>query len=280
MVESLPPDSITLSSSLISVDLKTAKRDADLPAFVGSAFRGWLGTALRCAQPTCPPGCPDADQCPYHMVFKDERVDIKPYALLAFRDNGTVRGFIKVHGDRRRYVPEILSRIHAHENARHFTGRQFQVSRISAKTVEIPQFPLDDRTTVSFVTPVNILRDGRLDLLPSFATLLAASARAFNRVTKRFDPAHYPCRVPDALLNQTIPILDFEIETVKFARMTRERRNLQFEGVTGWITYDTSAAAPDAGTLLKAGEYLQVGKHTTYGFGGMIVTRVEPRTTV
>lgn len=270
----LPPNSFTMSSSLISVDLKAA-RNADLLAFTGSAFRGWLGTVLRCARPACPPDCPDANRCPYPMVFKDEEIDINPYALLAFRDNGTVKGFIKVHGDRRQYVPEILSRIHAHDNARHFTGRHFRVTRISAKTVEIPEFPLGDRTTVSFVTPVRLIRGGRMEVMPSFRSILTASARAFNRVTKRFDPAHYPCRIPNGLLKQDVPVLDFDVATVEVARRSRDGRILRFEGVTGWITYDTSAIPPEAGDLLKAGEYLQIGKHTAYGFGGIIVTRVE-----
>ena len=263
-----------MSSSLISVDLKAA-RNADLPEFTGSAFRGWLGTVLRCTRPECRSDCPDADRCPYRMVFKDDEIDINPYALLAFRDNGGVKGFIKVHGDRRQYVPEILSRIHAHENARQFAGGRFKIAAISAKSVEIPEFPLGDRTTVSFVTPVHLVRDGRMEVMPPFGSLLAASARAFNRVTKHFDPAHYPCRIPDGLLKQDVPILDFAVETVEVARRSRDGRTLRFEGVTGWITYDTSAVPPDAGNLLKAGEYLQIGKHTAYGLGGIIVTRAE-----
>ncbi len=270
----LPSNSLIMSSSLISVNLKAA-RNADLPEFTGTAFRGWLGAVLRCARPACPPDCPDADRCPYRMVFKDDEVDINPYALLAFRDNGGVKGFIKVHGDRRRYVPEILSRIHAHDNARHFTGRRFKITGISAKTVEIPEFPLGDRTTVSFVTPVCLVRGGRMEIMPPLGSILAASARAFNRVTKRFDAAHYPCRIPDGLLKQDVPVLDFDVATVEVARRSRDGRILRFEGVTGWITYETSAIPPEAGNLLKAGEYLQIGKHTAYGFGGIIVTRAE-----
>ena len=267
-------NSLAMSSSLISVDLKVT-RNADLPAFTGSAFRGWLGTVLRCARPECLPDCPDADRCPYRMVFKEKEIDINPYALLAFRGNGGVKGFIKVHGDRKRYIPEILSRIHAHDNARHFSGRCFRVTEISAKTVEIPEFPLGDLTTVSFVTPVHLVRGGRMEVMPSLGSLLAASARVYNRVTKRFDPAHYPCRIPDGLLKQDAPILDFAVETVEVARRSREGKILRFEGITGWATYDTSAVMPEAGNLLKAGEYLQVGKHTAYGLGGIIVTRAE-----
>jgi len=270
----LPSNPLTISSSLISVDLKVA-RNASIPAFPGSAFRGWLGTVLRCARPECPPDCPDADRCPHRMVFKDEDLDINPYAILAFRDNGGVRGFIKVHGDRRRYVPEILSRIHAHDNARHFVGRHFKITGISAKTIEIPEFPLGDRTTVSFVTPAHLVRGGRMEIMPSFGSILAASARAFNRVTKRFDPAHYPCRIPAGLLKQDVPALDFDLATVEILRRAMGGKILRFEGVTGWITYDTSATPPEAGNFLKAGEYLQIGKHTAYGLGGIIVTQSD-----
>ena len=101
-------NSLAMSSSLISVDLKVT-RNADLPAFTGSAFRGWLGTVLRCARPECLPDCPDADRCPYRMVFKEKEIDINPYALLAFRGNGGGKGFIKGHGDRKRYIPPMTT---------------------------------------------------------------------------------------------------------------------------------------------------------------------------
>lgn len=251
-------------------------KDAVLPAFTGSAFRGWLGTVLRCSRPSCLPDCPDAERCPYRMVFKDEGGDVRPYALLCFRNNGGLKGFVKVHGDRKQFVPEILSRINLHENARNFVGTPYHIAGISARTVEIPSFPLGEATTVTFVTPVHLVRNGHLEIMPSFESLLVASARAFNRVTKYFDPAHYPCRIPDEMFRANAPILDFSLETVEITRINRQRKTLRLEGVTGWITYDTSAIPPEAGNLLKAGEYLQIGKHTAYGFGGLICTRVKP----
>lgn len=265
---------LSISSSLISIDLASS-RSADLPSFTGSAFRGWLGAVLRCTRPECLADCPDADRCPYRMVFKEEGADVRPYALLSFRDDGGVKGFIKVHGNRMRFVPEILSRIDQHENAGHFTGTPYRLAGISARKIDIPAFRLGKATTVTFVTPVHLEQNGHLALMPSFRTILAASVRAFNRVTKYFDQTHYPCRIPDDLLRIDTPIIDFSLEKVEVTRFAGSGKKLCFEGVTGWITYDTSQVPPEAGTLLKAGEYLQIGRHTTYGFGGIVPTRVK-----
>lgn len=267
---SLSPSVPAITSSLITIDLLPSRK-RELPAFTGTAFRGWLGTALKCTRPDCPGDyCPDAEHCPYQMVFKDDTTDIKPYALLSFQDNGGVRGFIKVHGDRMRHVPEILARINTHENASHFTGLPFQLQHIAARTVTIPEFRLGAKTTISFITPAHLVKNGLMEIMPTFDSILSASVRAYNRVTKRFDRKHYPCRVPESLSGLDAPILDFSLQTVMVSRQTRNKKTIHLDGVSGWITYDTSQYPPDAGHLLKAGEYLQIGKHTTYGFGGII----------
>ena len=265
------PPSLSLSSSLISVDLTVSKK-SKLPEYTGAVFRGWLGTVMRCERAECRSDCPDADRCPYRMVFKEDGADIRPYSILSFCHNGGVRGFVKVHGDRRQFVPEMLSRINMHENARHFVKKSYQISGITAKSVEILPLSLGDTTTVSFVTPVHLVRNGCMEVMPSFASLLKASVRSFNRVTKYFDSQHYPCRVPDELLLVDVPILDFSLETTTVTHRNRQRKELQFEGITGWMTFDTSGVNPELGTVLKAGEYLQIGKNTTYGFGGFHVT--------
>jgi len=257
-----------MKSTLIMMDIKTHGIVKD--EFTGSIFRGWLGFILKC-NPGKPCGeCAETNNCAYFMVFK-EKTDIKPYSILSFKKGEHIRNFIKIHGDRKKFAPKILADINNKASSRHFGGLKYSVEALEAKNIEIPKTKLSDSTTVAFVTPVHLLRNRMTEVIPSFSSLLASSVRSYNRITKYYDPENYPYKISDGLLNGEAAILDFDIKTIKHVHTTMDDKSLSFEGSTGWIKYDTSSIPDEAGDVLKFGEALQIGKHTTYGFGGFLI---------
>ncbi|KCZ73374.1 hypothetical protein ANME2D_00440 [Candidatus Methanoperedens nitroreducens] len=257
-----------MKSTVITIDIKTkGSLEND---FTGSIFRGWLGFILKCNPKRSCIECTESPLCPYFMVFK-EQTDIKPFSILSFKKDEFIRNFIKIHGDRRKFVPKILSCIKDKASSKHFGGLEYSIESLEAKNIEIPKIKLSESTTIIFVSPLHLLRNRRTEVIPSFSSLLASSVRSFNRITKYYDQENYPYRISDDLLNSDIPIHDFDIKTVKFSHSTMDDKSITLEGSIGWVKYDTSSAPNEAGDILKIGEALQIGKHTTYGLGGFLI---------
>ncbi|WP_048151095.1 CRISPR system precrRNA processing endoribonuclease RAMP protein Cas6 [Methanolacinia paynteri] len=262
------------NSSIITVDINL--RNDAAPEFCGDIFRGFLGHALKFNQDNyCEP---DTEDSAYSRIYKADN-DIKPYAVLSFKNEDLVTGFLKIHGDRRKYVPSVLSSLYEKEGVYNFNGCKYEIGGIQARTMnEIPEYNLGDSTTVNFITPTALFEKGRLMQLPAFSALVTASLRSFNRTAKKYDPGNYPLHVEDLEFDNYPEILDFDIRTnsiLVHSRKNREKKNIVFTGITGSITYDTSGVDPGLGTILKAGEYLQIGKNTTYGFGGFYVASAK-----
>jgi len=257
-----------LKSTYIKIDIRT--KDNLKTEFTGSIFRGWLGFVLKCNPRKPCNECSETQSCPYFMVFK-EQIEIKPYSILSFKNGDSIRNFIKIHGDRRKFAPKILSDINDKASSLHFGGLKYSIESMEAKNIEIPKYKLSDRTGIVFVSPMHLLRNRKTEVIPSFSSLLASSVRAFNRITKYYDPDCYPHKVSEDLSSIDIPILDFDIKTVKYNHTTIYDKTIPLEGSMGWVKYDTSSAPSEAGEVLKMGEALQIGKHTTYGLGGFMI---------
>jgi len=257
-----------MHSTVITIDIKPESeifRD-----YHGAIFRGWLGSILKCDRKKECKNCQETKDCPYFMVFK-EKTDVKPYALLCFLSGGIIRGIIRIHGERRRFVPQILELIHTRGKKAHFGGHNYSLLEIRAREIAIPQTTLGENTAIHFVTPLCLKKQNHMEMMPSFQSLLRASVRTYNRISKYYDPEHYPLRVSEEMLQYQAPIQDYDIRTVKMIHNCMDERQIPLEGVMGSITYDTSSIPEEAGYILKTGEFLQIGKHTTYGFGGFIV---------
>ena len=67
------------------------------------------------------------------------------------------------------------------------------------------------------------------------------------------------------------PVVTYDVKTIRLAHQCMDERRIPLEGVMGSISYDTSKIHPEVGKILKIGELLQIGKHTTYGLGGFYV---------
>ena len=258
-----------MKCSLITIDI-SVPHDIE-QEFPGSVFRGWLGNTLKCDSTNeCTEECSDRNKCPYYMMFK-EQIDVKPFSVLSIPYVGGIRNFVKIYGNRRKFVPRILTLIHEHERSRHFGSLPFRIESIEARTIELPEMQLGGTTEVVFVSPTHIREDNTRELLPEFSMLLRSSVRSYNRITKYYDEKHYPCRVPDEMFNVPAEILDYDIRTVKIVHENMFDKQIVMEGIVGTISYDTSGVPPEVGNILKMGEFLQIGKHSTYGFGGMVV---------
>lgn len=258
-----------MNSTIISVDIRTypvIKED-----FTGTIFRGWLGASLHCREHgSCIKKCPNQVSCPYNMVFK-EKIDVKPFSLLSFKAGSLIRGFIKVHGDKQDFVPEIVSRIHDHSNAVHFNGQHYSVEELTVRKVETPDFKWGDRIRIHSISPLYLEKDKRMEILPEFGYILSASIRAYNRVCKYYARDLYPYRTEIDLKNLYAPILDYDIKTVQVNHKSMDGRKIALKGISGTILYDTSDVSPEAADILHLGSYMQIGKHSTYGFGGFMV---------
>jgi hypothetical protein len=257
-----------MKSTVITIDIKT--KGFLKNEFTGSILRGWLGFVLKCNPRTSCDTCSEIEKCPYFMVFK-EKTDIKPYSILSFKNGDYIRNFIKIHGDRKKFVPKILSDINDKANSLHFGGLKYSIESLEAKNIEIPDKKLSENTGIVFISPLHLLRDRKTEVIPSFSSLIAASVRSFNRITKYYDTEIYPYKISDEIQKIDIPIQDFDIRTVKFTHTTMFDKSITLEGSVGWVKYDTSSAPEEAGAILKMGEALQIGKHTTYGLGGFMI---------
>lgn len=263
--------SCSMKCSLIAIDISTASPLRK--EFTGSIFRGWLGTTLKCdSSRECNDSCEDRQSCPYSIIFH-EKNEVKPFSLLSFPEGTRVRNLLKIYGDRKRFVPRILSMIHAnaHERCRHFGTMPYTIEGIESRMIEIPSMELGQKTEVVFISPTHLLENGALQLIPSFSGLCRGCVRAYNRVTKFYDHESYPFRHETDLFDSPAEILDYNVKRVTIVHENMFDRRIRLEGIMGSVLYDTANVPPEAGTILKMGEMLQVGKHSTYGFGGMVV---------
>lgn len=256
-------------STIVTIDLSIKNEIKN--EFLGSIFRGWLGCILKCNPKKNCNECQDTLACPYFMVFKEQNA-IKPYSLLAFNSGTEVRCFIKLHGDKRKFIPLILNLIKEKENITHFGGTKYNIISIEAKNVEIPQARLQNNTRIICVSPLYLTRNRRQEIIPSFNTLIRSCVRSFNRIAKYYDQNNYPYEITDELKNWDAEILDFDVQTVDHIHKSMDNRRIKLSGIKGFIEYDTSNAPTEAGNILKMGEALQIGKHTSYGLGGFVIT--------
>ncbi len=260
-------------SSVIQIDIQTEEELKS--SFIGNIFRGWLGFVLKCDPKKECSGCSETLKCPYFMVFKEQN-SIKPYSLLAFKDKSNIRCFIRVHGERRKFAPSILSNIKSKEKETHFGGLKYKIKSIQAKNIEIRALELGDKTKIVITSPVHLTRNNRFEVIPSFNTILRSCIRAYNRVTKSYDPENYPFHVPESTINFDTDILDYDIHTVEYEHTNMDKKCITLTGIEGWIEYNTSRIPADTGLILGMGEALQIGKRTSYGLGGFVtVGKVE-----
>lgn len=204
------------------------------------------------------------------MVFK-ERIDVKPYSLLSFRAGDLIRGFIKIHGEKQQFVPEIVSRMNEHSNAVHFKGHHYSVEEISVKRIESEEALWGEKIRILSLSPIYLEKNERMEILPDFSLILSACIRAYNRVMKFYDREVYPYRADPDVLHAHVPILDYDIKTVQIHHTAMDGRKITLKGISGNILYDTSSVPDEAAKILHFGSYLQIGKHSTYGFGGFMV---------
>ncbi len=258
-----------MKCSLITIDI-SLPRGSELE-YPGSVFRGWLGNTLKCDPAhECTNECVNRDQCPYYMVFK-EQIDVKPFSVLSIPYDGGIRNFIRIYGDRRKFAPHIVRLVNEHEQSKHFGTMPYHIDSIEARIVELPAMQLRETTEIVFVSPTHLREDASQELIPELSMLLKSCVRSYNRVTKYYDEKNYPCRIPESMLEAPAEILDYNIKTVKIVHENMFDKQIVMEGIVGTISYDTSEVPPEAGNILKMGEFLQIGKHSTYGFGGMVV---------
>ena len=190
---------------------------------------------------------------------------------MSFPNNGNIRNIIKIHGDQRSFIPQILELVYNKGKTTHFGGAHFRIESVEARDMTIPDTSLTKKTSIVFVTPTCIKRQNTMEMLPSFESLIRASIRAYNRIAKFYDREHYPLHVSDAMLSGSAPVETFNIKSVQVLHESMDERRIMLDGIVGSITYNTSDIDPEVGKILKTGEYLQIGKHTTYGLGGFIM---------
>ena len=259
-------------STIVKLDI-TVNREIN-NEFLGSIFRGWLGFVLKCNPAKKCINCEDTATCPYFMVFKEKNT-VKPYSLLAFKSGNDIRCFIKLFGNRRKFAPVILEKINEKKNITNFGGKKFKIDSIEAKNIDIPKMKLNGRTRVTSISPLYITKNRRQEIIPSLNSLIRASVRAYNRISKYYDEENYPYHISDNVQNFEGEILDFDIKTVEYVHKNIDNVRIKLRGVEGFIDYDTTNVPEEVGNILKMGEALQIGKHTGYGFGGFITIKQE-----
>jgi CRISPR/Cas system endoribonuclease Cas6 (RAMP superfamily) len=255
-------------STVIKIDLSTQKPLKK--QFIGGSFRGWLGYSLKCDPHHSCSKCEDIFDCPYFMIFK-EHSEVRPYSVLAFNDRNYVRGFIRIHGEKRKLVPKILSAIQNKEKAPHFSGHKYFITSIEAKNLEIKPVKMSGKIRFATVSPVCLMHSGRIETLPSFNTILRSCIRSYNRISKYYDSKNYPYHVSEEILSSDAEIIDFDVHAGQYQHKSMDGKNVKLYGVEGWIEYDTSHIPDEAAMILGMGESLQIGKHTAYGFGGFVI---------
>ncbi len=255
-------------STTITLDIST--QGALSKDFIGAVFRGWLGYILKCDTNKKCIGCEETQNCPYFMVFK-EQSNVRPYTILAFKNNELIRGFIRIHGDKRKLVPKILSNIQHRDGVTHFGGHKYKVESIEAKNLEIQPVKMSNKIRLVTTSPLALMHHGQMELLPSLSTVLRSCVRSYNRITKYHDPQNYPYHVPAEIMESNAEILDFDIKTVEYTHLSKDKKVIKLHGVEGWIEYDASHLSEEVAMILGMGESLQIGKHTAYGFGGFVI---------
>jgi hypothetical protein len=53
------------------------------------------------------------------------------------------------------------------------------------------------------------------------------------------------------------------------------KKTIRMDGISGWIDYDTSSMPLEIASILGMGESMQIGKHSAYGFGGLLMLKQE-----
>jgi len=204
------------------------------------------------------------------MIFK-EMVDVKPYSLLSFQYGEKIRNLIRIHGERSRFVPMIVDKINTKGRNAHFNGIPYSIDEIRVHEIETANFKLGAITEILLLSPLCLKHNNTMEMIPTFNSFFKACVRSYNRITKYYDRENYPLRIDEKLRDTAAPITKYDVRSMKMIHECMDDRKIPLEGIMGSFQYDTSLVSPEVGKILKFGELLQIGKHTTYGLGGILI---------
>lgn len=186
-----------------------------------------------------------------------------PYIFLAFQRLGE-------RGLGRDAVPFEILRIQDehHRTLYDGTGTAPKLDALHPRHLMVnPGSRRDGLFTIRFFTPLRLQVDGRITRRPDFTSLIAA----LNRRVYLLRCFHENDR-DDQFAFRYIPtaesadIVRWELKWLDMSRRsTRQQREVPLGGVTGYLQCQGDIGSLEP--LLRAGEYVHVGKNATFGLG-------------
>ena len=197
------------------------------------------------------------------MVLIGEAHRFLPYIFLAFQRLGE-------WGLGRDAVPFEITRVDDEDGRTLYDGADIspKLDALKPRHLQVDPGPgREDTFTIQFVTPLRLQVDGRITRRPDLTALVAAlNRRVFllRYFHENFRDDHFAsCHIPVA---EYVRIIRSNLRWVDMSRIsTRQQREVPIGGVTGFMRCEGDIGSLEP--LLRAGEYVHVGKNATFGLG-------------
>jgi hypothetical protein len=200
------------------------------------------------------------DELRFDLILIGRAVECLPYFILAFEEIG-MRGLGPHRG--KFAVSDVLQGTERLYDA----GAHAIVANVRREVVPAPATGETAHIArLAFLTPVRIVRDGRLACRPSFDLLIRSILRRLWLLSSFHDQ---PIEMAHKTLIEeaaSARLVSSMLKRVGLRRYSRRQDSvIETDGVVGNITYegDLTQFLP----LLRAGELLHVGKGTSFGMG-------------
>ncbi len=216
--------------------------------------------------PDCPVRVHAGSTATHGLVVVGEAVRHLPYLLVALRELG--KGGLG--GDR---VPYRMDRVFTEDGTDVLEyPRQSFFTAVRPTLLEVmPGRSRWGRFRVDLATPTRLMIDGRLSRRPSFFDVIEALARrVFLLSCFHCQGSSEPQWDPFLDVARCVKCLHSDLRWMDAERFsTRQKRRVPLGGVVGSMTCEGDFGLLE--NLLRAGEYVHVGKNATFGLGKLRV---------
>lgn len=299
--------------SILSFSLKGEEKFR-LPVFWGTTVRGGFGYSFKktvcfSKQKIDCQTCILEEKCPYSLIFegrvKKEKWKIKetpkpfvieipfpfkssenlnfnlilignatdffPYFFLAFSNLGEM-GI----GKRRvKYEIEKIEQIYYERKMIYHQGNKY-IEKIEPYPLKLDENWEGKEITLNFQTPLRIKYGGRYIAVLEFQYLIKSLIRRIKMLSYFWcDIEEFPDFTSLIEESEKVKIKKCELKWVDFERYsTRQNQKMKLGGIIGKIEY--SGEIKKFFPLLKLGQYIHIGKNTTFGFGKYQILKNSP----
>lgn len=246
--------------SFYRVQVVLTTNSDDNSMYQGAVLRGWFLDSIYRNQTL-------------QNYFFNRKYDVMPFFSYPMKSNGTnTLNVIFLNADYEK-IRELVDAV-AQQTGKKVGGTKFNVERVILNEEKYPTIEMKDQLNVTFLTPLALKVENRLQFAPRFRDIIVAGARSYNRYAKYYSQQHYPFHISDEIRNIVSENLHLDLEMINEYYINNQRARININGIIGSTIYRINISEdfhPELVKMLSLLNVIQIGKHISYGFGKLSI---------